>query len=53
MSNLLRSMVLALAVFTMPMSYVVYSNWTAFEPFVVGDPKTSDGYVLFFTTRRG
>jgi hypothetical protein len=44
-----KTIMIACFAFTIPLSIAVYSNWAAVRPYVIGDPDTAEGHLLYFT----
>ena len=49
MSTVGKTMVFALLAFTLPVAAVAFTNWDDFRPYLIGDPYTATGELLFFT----
>ena len=51
MQAVTRNILIAIFVFISPLAVVVGANWSEFEPFVIGDPATAEGELLYFSRR--
>ena len=49
MSSFAKTGGIALLAFTLPIGSVAVINWADVRPYLVGDPKTATGELLFFT----
>jgi hypothetical protein len=48
---MLKNLILASFAFAVPICYATYSNWQDVRPYVVGDPETAEGRLLYFAGR--
>ena len=44
-----KTITLACLAFVIPLSIATYSNWHAVRPYLIGDPATAQGHLLYFT----
>ena len=49
MSMVGKTMAIALLAFALPVTTVAIMNWDGLRPYLVGDPYTATGELLFFT----
>ena len=51
MSPVARTIAISLLAFAVPLSVASYLNWPALRPYVIGDPATAEGHLLYFARR--
>ena len=47
-ASLVRTIVISVLAFALPLTYSAYSNWDAVRPYVVGEA-TAEGRLLYFS----
>ena len=51
MSNVLKTLAVALLAFLLPLSVVAYMNRSELKPYIIGDATTAKGELLYFARR--